>query len=185
MPFAGTTPKASCAALPFLASVLFLFIVPALQAGTIYYSYIDERGNAVYTDALETIPERYRAKVATHERPDPKPLTAMQSLQERIKGKTQQVGAKLSSFHIRVNGLNAEQSRILTYAGAAAIALLVLMYLSKSQLVRMLGFCLLIVVGIGAPVLMYVSDGGPMEVMKQKATAAGQAQHHRMEQIPR
>ena len=59
-----------------------------------------------------------------------------------------------------------------------------MMYLSKSQLVRMLGFSLLIVLGIGAPVLMYVSDGGPMDTMKKKASASGQAQHERLNQLP-
>jgi hypothetical protein len=48
----------------------------------------------------------------------------------------------------------------------------------------MLGFSLLIVLGIGAPVLMYVSDGGPMDTMKKKATASGQAQHERLNQLP-
>jgi hypothetical protein len=83
-----------------------------------------------------------------------------------------------------MDGLSAAQSQILTYAGAAAIVLLVIMYLSKSQMVRMLGFSLLIVVGIGAPVLMYVSDGGPMEVMKSKAAHTGQVQQERLQQAP-
>jgi hypothetical protein len=60
-----------------------------------------------------------------------------------------------------------------------------MMYLSKSQLIRMLGFGLLIVIGIGVPVLMYVSDGGPMDRMKQKSITAGQAQQDRLDQVPR
>jgi hypothetical protein len=59
-----------------------------------------------------------------------------------------------------------------------------MMYLSKSQLMRMLGFCLLIALGIGTPVLMYVSDGGPMDTMKTRATAAGQAQQDRLQRLP-
>jgi hypothetical protein len=31
---------------------------------------------------------------------------------------------------------------------------------------------------------MYVSDGGPMDTMKKKATASGQAQHERLNQLP-
>jgi hypothetical protein len=65
------------------------------------------------------------------------------------------------------------------------VVLILVMYLSQSQLVRMLGFCLLIVVGIATPVLMYVNDGGPMDAMKKKATAAGQAQQDRLQQVPR
>ena len=157
-----------------------------VQATTIY-SYIDDHGNPVYTDTPETIPEKYRAKVKTHERPDPvsKAPSVLQSVRNTVKEQAKNFGFKVPSFQINMEGLNPTQSRILTYAGAAAVVLLLMMYLSKSQFVRMLGFCLLIVVGIGAPVLMYVSDGGPMDAVKQKATAAGQAQQDRLQQIPR
>jgi hypothetical protein len=60
-----------------------------------------------------------------------------------------------------------------------------MMYLSKSQLTRMLGLCLLMVIGIGAPVLIYVSDSGPMDVMKKKAASSGQVQQDRLQQVPR
>ncbi|HXV68411.1 MAG TPA: DUF4124 domain-containing protein [Nitrospira sp.] len=155
------------------------------QAVTIY-SYIDDQGNPVYTDTPETIPEQYRAKVKTHERPDP--VTAapstMESVKERVKAQVKNLGRNAPTFPFKMDGLSAAQSQILTYAGAAAIVLLVIMYLSKSQMVRMLGFSLLIVVGIGAPVLMYVSDGGPMEVMKSKAEHTGQVQQERLQQAP-
>ncbi len=91
----------------------------------------------------------------------------------------------MPSFHIDIGDFSPAQSKILTYAGAAAVVLLLMMYLSKSQLTRMLGFCLLIVVGIGAPLLIYVSDSGPMDTMKKKAVASGQAQQDRLQQVPR
>lgn len=81
-------------------------------------------------------------------------------------------------------GFNSVQSTILTYAGAAAVVLLLMMYMSKSPLVRMLGLCLLIVIGIGVPVLMYVSDGGPMDIIEKKAVASGQTQQNRLRQAP-
>lgn len=151
------------------------------------YSYIDDQGNPVLTDVPETIPEQYRAKVKTHEQPDPvtKPSSVMQSVQQTLKERVKNFGFKAPSIQIDMEGLNPAQSKILTYAGAAAVVLLLMMHFSKSQLVRLLGFCLLIVVGIGAPVLMYVSDGGPMDAMKKKATAAGQAQQDRLNQAPR
>lgn len=172
----------------FACAVLVLGQGVFTEVGAVtIYSYIDDQGNPVYTDAPDTIPDKYRAKVKTHEQPNPvtKPLSLMQSVQQTVKTQAKNFGFKVPSFQIDMEGLNPAQSKILTYAGAAAVVLLLMMYLSKSQLVRLLGFCLLIVVGIGAPVLMYVSDGGPMDAMKKKAAAAGQAQQDRLQQAPR
>jgi hypothetical protein len=155
------------------------------RAATIY-SYIDDQGHAVYTNAPETIPDKYRAKVMTHEQPNPvsKAPSGMQAVQETIKEQAMNFGSKVRSFQIDMEGLNPAQSKILTFAGATAVVLLLMMYISKSQLLRILGFFLLVIVGIGAPVLMYVSDGGPMDAMKKKVTAAGQAQQDRLKQVP-
>jgi hypothetical protein len=150
------------------------------------YSYIDDQGNPVFTDSPETIPEKYRAKVKMHERPDPvsKTPSMMQSVQQTVKERAKSFGWEMPSFQINMTGFNEAQSKILTYAGAAAVVLLLMMYMSKSPFLRMLGFCLLIVIGIGAPVLIYVSDGGPMDIMKNKAVTSGQAQQDRLQQAP-
>ena len=150
------------------------------------YSYIDDQGNPVYTDSPETIPDKYRAKVKTHEQPHPisKAPSRMQSVQQKITEQAKNYGWEMPSFQIDMAGFNPAQSKILTYAGAAAVLLLLMMYMSTSPFVRMLGFCLLIVIGIGAPVLMYVSDSGPMDIMKKKAVASGQAQQDRLQQVP-
>jgi hypothetical protein len=165
--------------------VCALLLPPSAAQGVTIYSYIDDRGNPVYTDSPETIPEKYRARVKTHEQPGPKPPGVMESVQQTVKDQVKHFGFTMPALNVHMDGLNDAQSRILTYAGGAAVVLLLMMYLSKSQFVRMLGFCLLIAIGIGAPVLMYVSDGGPMDVMKQNATAAGQAQQDRLQQVPR
>lgn len=173
--------------LPLLACAMAWGPGSVTEVGAaIIYSYIDDRGNPVYTDSPETIPEKYRAKVKTHEQPNPvvNAPSVMQSVQQTVKEQARNFGFKVPSFQFAVEGFNPAQSKILTYAGAAAVALLLMMYLSKSQMVRTLGFCLLIVVGIGAPVLMYVRDGGPMDAMKKKATTAGQAQQDRLRQVP-
>ncbi|MGQ0696356.1 MAG: DUF4124 domain-containing protein [Nitrospiraceae bacterium] len=151
------------------------------------YSYIDDQGNPVYTDAPETIPEKYRAKVKTHEQPAPPTQTpsVVGSVQNTVREQMQKVGFSMPSFklgEIQFSALSSTQSRILTYAGGIALVLLVIMYLSKNNLTRMLGFCLLILLGIGAPVLMYVSEDGPMDSMKKKASEVGQAQHNRLQQ---
>lgn len=150
------------------------------------YSYIDDQGNPVYTDSPETIPEKYRAKVKTHEQPDPvsKAPSRVQSVQQKITEQAKNYGLEMPSFQIDMAGLTPVQSKILTYAGAAAVVLLLMMYMSKSPFVRMLGFCLLIVIGIGAPVLIYVGDGGPMDTMKKKALVSGQTQQDRLQQAP-
>jgi hypothetical protein len=152
-------------------------------AGTIY-SYIDEQGTPVYTDALEKIPDKYRAKVKVHQQPDPvgKTPSMLESVQQTVREQAKNVGFRVPSFHLAMEGLNPAQSKVLTYAGAAALVLLLMMYFCKSQMMRTLGFCLLIVVGIGAPVLMYVSEDGPMDTMKKKAVTAGQAQQDRLQQ---
>lgn len=154
---------------------------------TTIYSYIDDRGNLVYTDSPETIPEKYRAKVKTHEQPDSasKSPSMVQSMQQKIREQAKAYGWSMPSFHFAMEGLTPAQSKIVTYAGAAAVVLLLMMYLSKSQLMRMLGLCLLIVIGIGAPLLIYVSDSGPVDAMKKKAAASGQVQHDRLQQVPR
>lgn len=168
------------------ALVLSMGSISDVSAVTIY-SYIDDQGNPVYTDAPETIPDKYRARVKTHERQDTaqRSSSVLHSLQQTVREQAERIGFTGPLFQINLEGLNPAQSRILTYAGGIAIVLTLMMFLSQSQLVRMLGFCLLVVLGIGTPVLMYVSDGGPMDVMKQKATAAGQAQQDRLQQIPR
>lgn len=157
---------------------------------TTIYSYVDDQGNLAYTDTLETIPEKYRARVKTHEQRDttstqPLPSTMQsmkQSLQQSVTERVKSIGLTMPSF--AMEGLTPNQSKILSYAGTIVVILLLVMYLSKSQLVRMLGFCLLVVVGIGAPVLMYVDNGGPIGTIKTQASTAGQVQQDRARQLP-
>lgn len=151
------------------------------------YSYIDEHGNPVFTDAPETIPEKYRAKVKTHEQPNApqkSPSTAA-TVGEKVKEQMKGFGITMPSSWPSLKKLGSSQSDILNYAGAMAVVLLLIMYFSKeSPMLRLLAFGLLIVLGIGAPLLMYVSDGGPMDTMKKKAVVSGQAQQDRLQQAP-
>jgi Domain of unknown function (DUF4124) len=154
---------------------------------TTMYSYIDEQGNLVYTDTLETVPQKYRAKVKAHEQPDPvtKSPSALQSVQEKVKAQAKNLGSGMSSVNLDLAGLAPEQSKIVTQAGLAAVVLLAIMFFSKnSPMVRLLALGLLIVLGIGTPVLMYTTDGGPMDRMKEKAVTAGQTQQNRLQVSP-
>jgi len=169
------------------ATMLGLGSFTGVRAETTY-SYIDDQGNPVFTNALETIPQKYRSRVKTHERADSvaDAPSVMDSVRQTVESQAKSLGAKAPAFQLSVEGLSPAQSKIFTYAGAAAIVLLLIMYLSKkSPMLRLLALGLLIVLGLGAPVLMYVSDGGSMDVMKKKATASGQAQHDRLNQVTR
>lgn len=156
------------------------------SAGAIY-SYTDDKGNAVYTDKLETIPEKYRAKVKVQQlsSPEPKVSSTFQSIQQTIKDRVKAIGSREGSGLSGVNVRSLDQETILNYAGAAAVFLLLVMYMSKnSPMIRLLALGLLFVLGVGTPVLIYTNKGGALDVMKDKATASGQAQQNRLQQVP-
>lgn len=154
---------------------------------TTVYSYIDDQGNPVLTDSPETIPEKYRAKVKTHERPDPvkKSPSVADRVRDTVNEQVKSFGFQVPSVQLDMKNFSPTQSPILTYAGIAAIVLLSIMYFSKdSPMIRLLAMGLLIVLAIGTPVLMYTSEGGPMDNMKKKVTGSGQVQQDRLQQVP-
>jgi hypothetical protein len=172
--------------LMFFGIGLGLCIVGDVWASTIY-SYIDDQGNLVYTDTMATIPEKYRAKVKSHERADPvpQPQTKLQSLQQKVKDQAKNIGWHMPSLKNETGATGLGQSQILNYVGIAAIVLLLIMYVSKnSPMIRLLALGLLVVLGIGTPVLLYTSDSGPMDTLTKHATTSGQAQHDRLKQVP-
>ena len=159
---------------------------PEVRAATVY-TYSDEHANPVFTDRPETIPEKYRAKVQIHERPDAekKSSSAVATVKEKIVEKVKGLGATMPSLKVNLKNLGSSQSDILTSAGIAALVLVCVMYFSKkSPMIRLLALGLLFVLAIGTPVLIYTSDGGALDVMKKKATATGQAQQDRLQQVP-
>lgn len=152
---------------------------------TTIYSYIDDQGNPVFTDSPETIPEKYRAKVKVHEQAGPveKSPSTLQSAQQKLREGAKSFGWEMPSVSSQLNRFSVSESPILNYAGMAAIVLLLIMYLSKnSPMIRLLALGLLIVLGIGTPVLLYTSDGGPMDMLKKKAVTSGQTQQNRLQQ---
>jgi hypothetical protein len=147
------------------------------------YSYIDEQGTPVITDNLNTIPERYRARVKTTEQIPTAPQRT--SIAGTIHERVSNLGGQLSMASgavPNISRLSPSQSQILTYAGLAAIVLLVAMKLSKGQMVRLLAMWSLIMLAIGTPVVLYISDGGPVGVMKSKAAAIQGKQEERLKQ---
>lgn len=177
-----------------LIGVLLLSAWVSLAQAVTIYSYIDDQGNLHATDSPDTIPEKYRGKVQTHEQADSPVMppskfeAAKQAMVEKVKGlgitlPTIPKGAAPTAGSVQFSGVTPSQSQILTYAGGAAIVLLLMMYLTKSPMLRLLGLGLLIVLGIGTPVLMYVSEDGPADILKQKSLAAGRAQEDRLKPI--
>lgn len=151
---------------------------------TTIYSYIDDQGNPVLTDSPETIPDKYRAKAKMHEQPGSveKAPSKIQSIQQKLQEGGKSFGWEMPTFSSKLQKFSLSESPILNYAGIAAIVLLLIMYLSKnSPMIRLLALGLLIVLGIGMPLLMYTSDGGSMDILKKKAVASGQAQQDRLQ----
>jgi hypothetical protein len=175
-------------------SAVFLCLLIGLVAGVpgswisdagakTIYSYLDDKGDLVYTDAPETIPERYRAKVKTHEQRmlDDAPASVSQLIQRRLRAQIRDVRSALPAFHTGIYGLTPRQSEILTYGGLAAIVLLLMMYIGKSPFTRLLGLALLMVLGIGLPVLMYIGDNGPLDRIQKHTAASRQTQQDRLQ----
>jgi hypothetical protein len=164
------------------------FVIPpafSIEAlATTMYSYIDEKGTPVITDNLNTIPERYRAKVKTTDLTPtaPQRTSTAGAIHDSITNWERQLRDIVISAAPNIPGLSRSQSQILTYAGLAAIVLLIAMNLSKGQMVRLLATWCLIMLAIGTPVLLYISDDGPAEVMKSKAAAIQGKQEERLKQ---
>ena len=168
-----------------LGSSLVMSLAVSTEAvATTMYSYIDEQGTAVITDNVNTIPERYRAKVKTT---DLAPTASQRTstagtIHEGITNWGRQLRDMASGAAPSISGLSRSQSQILTYAGVAAIILLIAMYFSKGQMIRLLSMWCLIMLGIGTPVLLYISDDGPADMMKRKAAAVQGKQEERLKQ---
>lgn len=177
-------------------------LVPVTAQATTIYSYIDDQGNPRFSDSMDKIPEKYRAKVKTHEQATPQehaptaldsvramvPSSAIASFKQKVVELLQGFGVTLPNASTKAGAasssdMSSSHSRIMTYAGAIAVVLLLMMYFSKSQLTRLLALCLLVTLGVATPILLYVSDDGPMTSMKGRVTAVGQAQQDRLKQV--
>ena len=170
-----------------MVSGLLIPLTSSVDAGaTTIYSYIDDQGTPVITDNFNAIPERYRAKVKTTEQTSSAPPGASTAgaIHERVASWQKRVTDMASRAVPNISGLSASQSKILTYAGVAAIVLFIAMYMSKGQSIRLLALWCLIMLGLGTPVLLYVSKDGPMDVMQKQAAQTEKKHQDRLQQIP-
>jgi hypothetical protein len=159
-------------------------VLPMETLATTMYSYIDEQGTPVITDDLNKIPERYRAKVKTTDLTPttPQRTSTASAIHDRITNWGRQLRDMAIGVGPNISGLSRTQSQILTYAGLAAVILLIAMNMSKGQMVRLLATWCLLMLAIGTPVLLYISDDGPADVMKSKANAIQSKQEERLKQ---
>lgn len=168
-------------------SSLLMALTSSMDArATTMYSYIDDHGTPVITDNFNTIPERYRAKVKTTEQTSSAPQGASTAgaIHERVTSWQKRVADMVSNAAPNISGLSASQSKILTYAGVAAMVLFIVMYMSKGQSIRLLALWCLIMLGLGTPVLMYVSQDGPMDVIQKQAAQNEKKHQDRLKQMP-
>ena len=173
----------------WLLAIMVSLVLPlaSIEAlATTMYSYIDEQGTPVITDNFNTIPERYRARVKTTEQLStaPQSTSTAGTIHERVSNLGRQLRDMVSGAAPNISGLSPSQSEILTYAGLAAIVLLVAMNVSKGQFVRLLALWCLIMLCLATPILMYLSKDGPMDVMKYKASQIEKKHQDRVQQIP-
>lgn len=155
-------------------------------AATTIYSYIDDQGTPVMTDNFNTIPEKYRAKVKATEQvaTAAKSTSTAGTIHDGVSNFGRQLRGMVSGTAPNISGLSPSQSEILTYAGLAAIVLIVVMNVIKGPFIRLLALGCLIMLGLGTPVLMYVTNDGPMDVMKNKASQVEKKHQDRIQQIP-
>jgi hypothetical protein len=142
--------------------------------GKTLYTYTDATGTRVITDNYDNIPPSYRGRT-----------TAVEQEADGYTAELERVGEMVTSskwFVVNVPGMSFQQSKIITYAGFIALCCLVAMNLSRSQAVRMLALWCLVLTGIGAPVLVYITDDGAATVMKNKAAQIQQKHQDRLSQ---
>lgn len=161
-------------------------MMPYAAASETIYSYINEQGTPVLTDNYDSIPERYRAKVKTTERPvNPPAQTApLGAIHNTVTSWAKNMTGRIGSFAPEISGLSPAQSKILTTAGIVALICVIAMYMSRNQAIKFLSLWILIISGIVTPVLMYTAQDGGANAMKAKFTDAAKKQQDRLQQVP-
>lgn len=140
------------------------------------YSYTDDKGTRIITDNYHKIPTAYRAKV-----------TVVEQETDGYMGEIERVGELVGSakgFVIPLPGMSLQQAKVITYAGIFGLLCLVAMNFSRSEAIRALALWCLVLIGIGAPVLVYIADDGAAAIMKNKAAEIQHKQQDRLSHVP-
>lgn len=173
-----------------MLGVLFLsmssLLFPEIVSATTIYSYIDDHGTPVLTDNLESIPERYRAKVQTTEQAPAGPSnhSAAIRLQQKISGWAHNTGAGLGAFTPNISGLTHYQSRVVTIGGMVAVICLLIRFFVRSQVVRFLSLWCLIMLGLTVPALLFTSQNAPLDLLRDQSGKIQEKQQEHLQRAP-
>ncbi len=153
-------------------------------AATTIYSYIDEQGTPVMTDNINTIPERFRAKVrVTEEAPKgASDHSVAVKIRQQITGLVHNTGIDLGEFIPSIYGFTHYQSKVLSIGGIVAAICLLARLVGRGQTIRFLSLWCLIMLGLTVPALFFTSQDAPLDRL---TGAAGKIQEKQQEHLQR
>lgn len=170
--------------------ILFLWtsslVFPGTVCATTIYSYIDDRGTPVLSDNIESIPERYRAKVQMTEQA-PKsasdPSAAIR-LQQKMTDLANSTGGGLGKFAPSISGLTQYQSQVLSFGGIVAVFCLLARLFGRNQVVRFLSLWCLVMLGLIVPALVFTSQDAPLDRLTGQTGNIQEKQQERLQRAP-
>jgi hypothetical protein len=155
-------------------------------AATTVYSYIDEQGTPVMTDNINTIPERFRAKVqVTEEAPKgASDHSIAVKVQEQITDLVHNTGIDLNKFVPSMFGFTHFQSKVLSIGGLVAVICLLVRLVGRGQTIRFLSLWCLIMLGLTVPALFFTSQDAPLDRLTGTAGKIQEKQQEHLQRAP-
>jgi len=165
------------------------FIMPGAfieAAATTVYSYIDEQGTPVMTDNINTIPERFRAKVqVTEEAPKgASDHSIAVKVQQQITDLVHNTGIDLNKFVPSMYGFTHFQSKVLSIGGLVAVICLLVRLIGRGQTIRFLSLWCLIMLGLTVPALFFTSQDAPLDRLTGTAGKIQEKQQEHLQRAP-
>ena len=155
---------------------------PIENAGATTYTYVDDKGTVVFTDKLDSIPARYRARVKVVEDGD---RSRTDNPAATVKQATERATEVVSRFTITVPGLSPHQSTVLSLACVAAVLMAGTMLLSGNPAVRLLMRWLLVLLAIETTATMFFSEESLLQKTKGAAKGLERTQQQKAQEIQR
>lgn len=155
-------------------------------AATTVYSYIDEQGTPVMTDNINTIPERFRAKVqVTEEAPKgASDHSVAVKVQQQITDLVHNTGIDLNKFVPSMYGFTHFQSKVLSIGGLVAVICLLVRLVGRGQTIRFLSLWCLIMLGLTVPALFFTSQDAPLDRLTGTAGKIQEKQQEHLQRAP-
>jgi hypothetical protein len=165
------------------------FIMPGAfieAAATTVYSYIDEQGTPVMTDNINTIPERFRAKVqVTEEAPKgASDHSVAVKVQQQITDLVHNTGIDLNKFVPSMYGFTHFQSKVLSIGSLVAVICLLVRLVGRGQTIRFLSLWCLIMLGLTVPALFFTSQDAPLDRLTGTAGKIQEKQQEHLQRAP-